>query len=106
MNTFETQIDLDLMLKGYDNHDVLTEKVNLVWNLELEVRSYGVRSFIVTVPEQTITVTLNMWGDEKDTEMDLTLEIKDVEILFNRGAEMNLVPSCLEYYQGKWRLVF
>lgn len=105
MNNFKTRVDLDIMLDRKDNHDVLTKHVNLRWNAELEMRSYGIKSVIITVPDQTITLDVNVWGDEDDTQEELTLDIKDVLIEHNGSLE-TLIPSSLEFYKGKWKLVF
>ena len=107
MNEFKTQVDLDLMLNDQGNHDVLTKQVNLRWSLELEMRQYGVKSFIVTVPDQTFTVSLNVWGDDdEDTEKEITLEAKDIQVVMREDGISNMIPSTLECYKGKWRLVF
>lgn len=105
MNEFKTQVDLDLMLNDQGNHDVVTKHVNLRWNLELEMRQYGVKSFIVTVPDQTFTVSLNIWGDDEDTEKEIVIDVKDV--LVENDSDLNsLVPHTLSFYKGKWKLIF
>ena len=105
MENFKTQVDLDISLDGYDNHDVETKKVTIRWDLELEMRNFGIKSFIVTVPEQKINVSLNIWDDNEDFGKDLVLDVKDV-IVERNGNSDQLIPSILEFYQGKWKLVF
>ena len=104
-NEFKTKVDLDLSLDRTDNFDIETKHMNLRWNLEFEMRQYGVKSFIITVPDQTVTVFLNVWGDENDTEEELTLDINNV-IVERNGESDQLIPSSLEFYKGKWKLVF
>ncbi len=104
-NEFKTKVDLDLSLDRGDNFDIETKNMNLRWNLELEMRQYGVKSFIITVPDQQITVSLNVWGDDEDTQEELTLDIKDVIVERNDVGD-SLIPHALEYYKGKWKLVF
>lgn len=105
MNEFKTQVDLDLFLEGYDNHDVDTKKVNIRWNLEFDMRSYGVKDMVITVPDQKINVSLTLWGDEEDTYKEITLDVKDV-IVERDFVYSSLMPSSLEFSGGKWRLVF
>jgi hypothetical protein len=105
MNNFKTKVDLDLSLDRAGNYDVVTEHVNLRWDLEIEMRQYGIKSFIITVPDQTISVDLNVWGDEEDHQEEIKMEIKDVVVERN-GDFDGLVPRSLEYYKGQWKLVF
>lgn len=106
MTEFKTQVDLDLMLDDQGDHDVLTKHVNLRWNLELEMRQYGVKSLIVTVPGQTFTVSLNIWGEnDGDTEKEIVIDVKDVSV--ENDSDLNsLVPHTLVFYKNKWKLVF
>lgn len=105
MNNFKTQVDIDITLDRKDNHDIETKKVNLRWDLELEMRQYGVKSFIITVPDQKINLSVNVWGEDDDSHEDVTLEVKDV--LVEQPTNLSqLIPSSLEYYKGKWKLVF
>ena len=105
MTDFKTQVDLDVMLDRKDNYDIETKKINLRWNLELEMRQYGVKDFIITVPDQTVTIDLNVWGEDTDTQEQVTLEIKDV--LVERASQSSqLIPNSLEFYKGKWTLIF
>jgi hypothetical protein len=102
-NEFKTQVDLDLQLERTDNYDIETKKINLRWNLELELRQYGVKSVIITVPEQFLRLDINVWGDDTDTYEEMKLTIKDVEIVRDTDS---LIPHTLGYFNKKWRLVF
>lgn len=102
-NEFKTQVDLDLQFDRADNYDIETKKVNLRWNLEFEVRQYGIKSLIFGVPEQSFTIELNVWGDDEDTPESVQLTVKDVEIVRDTDS---LVPHTLGFSNNKWRLVF
>lgn len=107
MNNFKTQVALDLYIdRPSQNFEIETKNMNLRWNLDLEMREYGIKSFIITVPDQTLNVTLRIWGEEEDSFEELTLELKDVTIEKNEGELGSLVPHTLEFYKGKWKLVF
>jgi hypothetical protein len=105
MNNFKTNVDLFVFLDRTDNHGVESTKFNLRWNLELEMRDYGVKSFIITVPEQTVTIDVTVWGEDGDTVEPLTLEIKNV-CIEHSGRLDQIVPSHLEYIRGQWTLNF
>ena len=105
-NDFKTQIDLDLLIDRNDNYDIETKKFNLRWNVEFEVRQYGIKSVNITVPEQKIELDICVWGDNEDTYETLTLDIKDVVIERNTEGFDNLVPQSLSYFKNKWTLVF
>lgn len=106
MNSFKTQVDLDLTINRPDNFEIETKKMNLRWNAEFEMRSYGVKSVIITVPDQQVSLDIRVWGDDEDTFETLTLDIKDVIIeRQNEGLEF-LIPQTLEFFKGKWKLVF
>lgn len=106
MTEFKTQVDLDISLEDLENHDVETKKVNLYWNLELEMRQYGVKSFIITVPDQKLNISLNMWGEAEDFGKEITLDVEDVLIEHDGEFFSSIIPKTLEYYKGKWKLVF
>ena len=106
MNNFKTQVDIDITLDRQDNHDIETKKVNLRWDLELEMRQYGIKSFIITVPDQKINLSVNVWGEDDDSHEDLTLDVKDVIVEIQEGELGSLIPHTLEFYKGKWKLVF
>lgn len=106
MNNFKTRVGLSLYLDRNDNYNIETEKVNLRWDLELEMREYGIKSFIITVPDQQISVDIRVWGDDDDTFETLTFDIKDVIIEREEGVLGSLAPHTLEFFKGKWKLVF
>lgn len=105
-NSFKTQVELDILLPRTDNHNIETTKMNLRWNLELEVRQYGIKSTIITIPEQKVELSVCVWGDDDDTYENVTLDIKDVIIERSGTGLDSLIPKKLEYFKNKWTLVF
>ena len=107
MNSFKTKVELDMHgLNIEGNYDVSTQNVEILWNLELEMRNWGVKGFDVAVPEQKITVFINKWGDDQDEEVEMTFDLKDVEIFRESEGSSCLYPSSLQYNSGEWTLVF
>jgi hypothetical protein len=110
-NNFKTQVELDILLDRKDNYTIDTKNMNLSWNLELEYRSYGVKSTIITIPDQKVTLSLCVWGDDEDTYEEVTLDIKDVVIERHSTCEYktsfdSLIPRSLQYFKNKWTVVF
>jgi len=107
MNSFKTKVELEISgLSGYDNYDVLTQTVEIKWDLELEMRSWGVKGIGMSVPEQKITVFLNIWGDDEDTEKEIIFDVKNVMVEKQSEDMDSLAPSHLIYNDGDWTLVY
>jgi phage-related protein len=115
-NEFKTQVDLDVFLSDDqkaalglnehgDNYNVDTATTNIRWNLELELRNYGIKGFYVTVPAQTITLFVTVWGDDEDIEKELTVEIKGVEVEVENDG-FPTVPHTLSMSDGDFTLHF
>lgn len=104
--SFKTKVALDLMLDRTDNYDVETKTVEIVWDLEIDFRSWGLKDIVIGVPSQTINVFLNVWDEVADKEEEISLEIKDVRIERVSDDFSALAPQMLEFYRGKWTLVF
>jgi len=106
IENFKTQVDLDISLEGFANHDVETKKVEISWDLDIDMRSWGLKDIGLSVPDQKITVLLMIWGEDTDSETEITLDVKDVEVVRNSTEFYSLAPQSLEFYKGKWKLVF
>ena len=114
-NDFKTEVELDVFLSDEqkaalglgddDNYDIDTKKTNIRWNLELEMRNYGIKGFSVLVPAQTVTLFVTIWGDDQDTEKELTLNIEDVEVEVADDG-FPTVPHTLSMSEGSWTLHF
>ncbi|HBI01187.1 MAG TPA: hypothetical protein DDY18_06140 [Flavobacterium sp.] len=105
MHNFKTKVNLELYIENLNNYDLVTKEVEVNWNLEFEMRDSGVKSFIITVPEQKINVDINVWGEQEDEQKTLTFKLDNVKIEKNEGREM-IIPSSLEFFKEKWTLVF
>lgn len=90
------------------HYEIVTKTVPVTWNLELELRDWGVKSRWITVPDQTIEVDVELYGDDLDAEPEIRtfqVLVKDVTV-----DELNLgrgVPTSLEFHpRTGWTLVF
>lgn len=112
MNSFKTKVDLDIndlitKMVNHDNFNMVTPQVEISWNLEMIMRSYGVADLSLSAPDQTIKFKVNIWGDKEDTEKEFELDLKDIQVEAN--SERNVIktgiwPTSLTMYKGKYIL--
>jgi hypothetical protein len=102
---FKTEVELEY--EGPEGSSVPHSKVTIYWNMELEFRIWGVKSFIVIVQEQPINFHVSVENSETDETKEITAVVNDVKInLDDARFEKGFAPAILEYYKGNWRLVF
>jgi len=107
MYEFTTEIELDIT--GSHNIQSGGGKTKLKWKLELEMREYGIKSFTVIVPDQTITSEVWRYNDETDEEYqeEITIELKDVKVDHSSCSGLQgLLPDRLEIWVGRQKVVF
>ena len=92
-------------------HDIevnINEKAHIKWNIEFEMRDWGIKYIYFDCPNQKI----NIYGEIEDTEtekkysIDEDVEIKDVEITKPDKFSGQITPNELMYYNGKLFLEF
>jgi len=107
MHRFSTEIEIQQI--GSHNSEPFTGKDYVAWNLDLEVRGYGVKNFAITAPDQNITLIVTKYNEETDEEYEeeVTLQLKDIEVEteFNQGL-YGLIPQRMVIYNGKATLEF
>ena len=107
MYEFTTEVDIDII--GSHNIQSGGGKTKIKWKLELEMREYGIKSFIITVPDQVVTSDVWRYNEETDEEYqeEVSVELKDVKIdTGSMSGLYELSPCKLEVYQGKATLEF
>ena len=102
MWNFETDVTFE-----FENTLLVEDRVKVKWTLELEIREWGIKSFIVTVPEQVIRFEERNGDDEIPREIVL----KNVNVMYITGEEVSMsfptiAPSVLTIYKGKIELAF
>lgn len=106
---YEFTTDIELQITGSHNVESGGGDTKIKWKLELEVREYGIKSFIVIVPDQTITSAVWRYNEETDEEYqeDVTIELKDVKVNVADCSRLDgLQPVELEIYHGRATLEF
>ncbi len=113
INNFLTNVDFDIDLSSAqrthlgmtedDNYTVNTVRTDLRWSLELDMRGYGVRDVVVTVPSQVIEISITVWGDE-DIEKTLEIAVQDVGVEVSDGFPS--VPRLLTLSDDDFTLHF
>jgi 5,10-methylene-tetrahydrofolate dehydrogenase/methenyl tetrahydrofolate cyclohydrolase len=86
-----------------------TREVLLEWSLELEVRKFGIKSFIVTVPEQTFEIEFTKYNErlDEDSRIEETIIVKNVIVDINATKlQHGISPKSLTFYNDKWTLEF
>jgi len=106
LNNFTTKVALDMMLDIEGNYNIDTANVEINWDLGIDSRSWGLKDIGISVPEQTITVFVTKWTDDVDEEVEMSFDLKDVTIERMESEFFSLAPQSLEFYKGKWKLVF
>lgn len=106
IESFKTNVALDLILDRTDNYDVLTKTIEIVWDLEIDFRSWGLKDVVIAMPDQKVSVFLNIWDDVVDREEEVILDIRNVQIERTCEEFSGLVPKSLEFYDGQWKLLF
>lgn len=106
MNTFKTKIQLDIIGDAF-GVKAGSGEIELTWNLELEMREYGVKGFVVSVPDQAVNCEVERYDEETDEEITETetIELKDVKVELDEIKGM-VVPIRLELWQGRAKLEF
>lgn len=104
---FETEVDIDNQDKKYET------KGTIKWSLDFECRSWGVKSFYISIPEQKIDVsyTKEVFNAEEDDfdyeDVDEVLEIKNCtyDLKVNDTGEV-ICPQTLLVLDGEFELQF
>lgn len=107
MFEFETEVEVD------DIDGSRKGKATIKWNLELECRSWGVKSIIISVRDQEF----KGWLEKKDDctqenfeaqREEITFMIKDVKVLHPVDIHgWGIVsPHCLTIVHGQFKLEF
>lgn len=81
-------------------------KAQVSWEMDLELRSWGMKSIEVVVPDQKVRVckiTTDAEGDEHESEVEIDLKDVAVEMPSDTSA-MSL--KSLEFYNGRWTAHF
>lgn len=96
MYEFETEVQVEQygvrgLTLGYN------QKINIKWSLELEMRGWGIKDFVVSAPDQEVTLMKILHEDEdSETEEPITLMLKNIKCDF--APDKGLSPDFLEIY--------
>ncbi len=95
---FKSRIDVE--------HDLGSGVAEIEWGVEIEVRSWGVKSLILFAPDQRLVCAYTS-QDENGDDVKRTFEgdLQDIQIEAPAGFGM-IFPRTLRYWRGKWTLEF
>lgn len=113
MYEFSTPVEVEIYshdlerLSGCELDLIITEQVTIKWTLELEMRSYGIKYAIASVPDQVIYIEVKGYVNKHDTEperFEYRVELKDITV--NKNDKFPECPTKLQYDGEKWTLEF
>lgn len=111
MHEFKSAVKLDTLsnlkaLTGYEIDYVNTEHVDIKWTLEFDIRSWGIKDAVVSVPIQTIYIEFETLTPESDSIKKVEFEVKLQNVDVKLNGKLPSEPSSLEYDGKKWVLEF
>ena len=100
--TFESEIEIEDLDKNFTTTGLIK------WEMEIDYRAWGVKSFDIYVPDQKIQVFyVREDVDGNDVSVESEIEIKDPKIEESLEIGMGiLTPKVLEIFKGKQVLEF
>lgn len=102
----KTEVDLDLNYSIECDY-VNTKTVEITWDYQFEVRSWGIKNVSITVPNQEIVVDVDVYENdesENTVKKNIVLKVENVEI--EGTPSLPLAPTSLVYENGVWKLHF
>jgi hypothetical protein len=108
-SSFKTEVDIDIFLKHDKDKSLETKTIILEWSLELEVRKFGIKSFVVVVPDQKIEVDFTEYRENSDEDVITTetVMVKNVSVDMSESKSLyGLSPKSLIFHDNEWKLEF
>lgn len=106
MYDFESQVSVELYHKDYKGAwDV--QPVTIKWQVEFEMRSWGIKDISVYVPDQEVTLMFTIADQNGDeVEKEATFQLTDIKT--NMGYDYNSMvsPSTLNIHDNKIEVEF
>jgi hypothetical protein len=89
------------------NYEQWSGKATIQWLLEIDMREWGVKDFIISVPDQTVLVGWTNFDDEDETPPPPPEELflRDAKVTIDT-AFYSLYPTKVSFYKGKWEVIF
>lgn len=101
---------VEVQITGNHKEKSGSGKAQVEWHLEMEAREWGVKSFMITVPDQKITLMVDRYNEETDEEYEeeVTIDVVGCKTEFD-DCKINttvVAPTRLEKYYDKFELLF
>lgn len=88
---------------------VSVQPITLKWSIDFEMRSWGVKSIYLTVPDQKVVLQYSHYdeatGEDLEESKEVLLQNVQVEEPSNENFGM-ILPRTLEFYNGKVTVQF
>lgn len=96
--------EVDIEIYGSDLREKYNQKVSVKYQLDFEMRSWGMKSLLPIVPDQEISVILVEEKEDEEIEIEKKIEIKDVSVDIRCGdirGSIGLLPVSLEIHMDR-----
>lgn len=111
---FEFTTEIEVSRTGNNSVSSAGGKAKIKWTLDIEAREYGIKGFMVIVPDQKITAELTRYDEETDEEIEFTeeIELKNVKVYPRGDMELSsflrsgFAPTELEIYLSRYEVIF
>ena len=97
----------------YDHFVISDHTVTADWDLEIEAREWGVKSFSAYLTKLIVQIHVTFYDEDSDEidsydyELDLKPEAVDVNLIVMNSSRISLCPCTLDYSKSKgWTLEF
>jgi hypothetical protein len=108
MESYRTNVAVELINRpeGFSDAMDIEGGVDISFSIEFEHRDWGIKSVLISVPDQAPTVQVEIWSDEDTYTEARQLKLTNIQVDTSEAAFGQITPKRLEFYKGKWTLIF
>ena len=95
MYDFESQIDVSYYALP-EGVEFTTQKIIIKWNLDIDIRNWGINDISIGVPDQPIVLIFEKWNEETDSweEFEKEIELQNIEVDLDNEFELGNIAVC------------
>ena len=107
--SFKSRVRVNMDFMDVFGVDVYDATANITWDLEFEVREWGIKYTMISVPEQHLVIEGYYYDKNDDWCLfEKTIRIEDMEIEFEDDWDwkFGMRPREIEQYKTEWTMRF